>query len=326
VYPLNAIPIKLDLSDLLCRIETEREHSRSIGARNLPMPELPEVETVVRNLSGPLTGRTIQTVWTDSPNMFKLNSLESFAAQIIGQRVQRLRRRAKYIVIELDHDLLVVHLKMTGRLYVVPTEFDDTTDRWVHLKLGLDDGLELRFSDARRFGRVYLTPDFDAISKGAAGLGPEPLEEDFTLEIFQQRLQGRSKIIKALLLDQSFIAGIGNIYADEALFRAGIHPMRRAETLTDAEIRHLYNTVRAALADGITYEGASVNWYRKPDGERGEAQDYLYAYGREGEPCRNCGTPIQKSRVAQRGTHFCPDCQPAPAAPIETAETMEDRS
>jgi formamidopyrimidine-DNA glycosylase len=276
------------------------------------MPELPEVETVVNSLREPLKDRTIQTVWTDSPGMFKLQSAESFAERIIGQRVQKLRRRAKYIVIELDHDLLVVHLKMTGRLYVVPAETDDTTDRWVHVKLGLDNGNELRFSDARRFGRMYLTPDFDAISKGAAALGPEPLEDAFTLEVFKERLEGRSKIIKALLLDQSFIAGVGNIYADEALIRAGIHPMRRAETLTDDEIRRLYETVRAALSDGISHEGASVNWYRKPDGERGEAQHYLYAYGREGEPCRTCGTPIQKTRVAQRGTHFCPDCQPAP--------------
>jgi formamidopyrimidine-DNA glycosylase len=294
------------------------------------MPELPEVETVVRNLREPLMGRTIQTVWTDSPGMFKLNSPESFAERIIGQRVQRLRRRAKYIVIELDHDLLVVHLKMTGRLYVVPPESDANADRWVHLKLGLDDGNELRFSDARRFGRVYLTPDFDAISKGAAALGPEPLEDDFTLEVFQQRLQGRSKIIKALLLDQSFVAGVGNIYADEALFRAGIHPMRRAETLTTDEVHRLYETVRAALADGITHEGASVNWYRKPDGERGEAQDYLYAYGREGQPCRNCGTPIQKTRVAQRGTHYCPDCQPSAVDAVlsneDNTKTMEDGS
>jgi formamidopyrimidine-DNA glycosylase len=297
------------------------------------MPELPEVETVVNNLRQPLMGRTIQTVWTDSPGMFKLNSPESFAERIIGQRVQKLRRRAKYIVIELDHDLLVVHLKMTGRLYVVPREFDDTTDRWVHVRLGLDDGNELRFSDARRFGRVYLTPDFDAISKGAASLGPEPLEDDFTLDVFKERLQGRSKIIKALLLDQSFVAGVGNIYADEALIRAGIHPMRSAETLTEDEIGRLYEAVRAALADGISHEGASVNWYRKPDGERGEAQRYLYAYGREGEPCRTCGTPIQKTRVAQRGTHFCPDCQPAPAGTVlsdkenpETVVTTEERS
>ncbi len=291
------------------------------------MPELPEVETVVRSLRQPLTGRTIQSVWTDSPNMFTLNSPESFAERIIGQQVQGVRRRAKYIVTELDHDLFVVHLKMTGRLYVVPQDADSGEDRWVHLRLGLDNGSELRFSDSRRFGRVYLTPDFDAISKGAASLGPEPLEDAFTVKLFAERLHGRTKNIKALLLDQSFIAGVGNIYADEALIRAGIHPLRRADTLTDAEITRLYDTVRAALADGIRHEGASVNWYRKPDGERGEAQIYLYAYGREGQPCHTCGTPIQKTRVAQRGTHYCPDCQPAPHDQVNAASrTVKQKS
>ncbi len=285
------------------------------------MPELPEVETVVRNLREPLTGRTFQTMWTDSTTMFPLNSPEGFAERIIGQKVQGVRRRAKYIIVELDHDLLVVHLKMTGRLYVVPQDADPGEDRWVRLRLGLDDGNELRFSDSRRFGRVYLTPDFDAISKGAAALGPEPLEDDFTVEMLAERLQGRMKNIKALLLDQSFIAGVGNIYADEALIRAGIHPLRRADSLTAEEIARLYETVRAALSDGIRHEGASVNWYRKPDGERGEAQIYLYAYGREGQPCHHCGTPIRKTRVAQRGTHYCPDCQPEPTEKPSATDT-----
>ncbi|HEX2620565.1 MAG TPA: bifunctional DNA-formamidopyrimidine glycosylase/DNA-(apurinic or apyrimidinic site) lyase [Phototrophicaceae bacterium] len=273
------------------------------------MPELPEVETVVRSLREPLVGRTIQSLWVDGKTAIDPASPDEFAARIVGQTFKAVRRRAKYIVAELDHDLLVVHLKMTGRLYVVPQTLDDGDDRWIHVRFRLDNGSELRFSDARRFGRVYLTNDFGAISDGAAGLGPEPLDDEFTLDMFQERLQGRNRAIKGLLLDQSFIAGVGNIYADEALIRAKIHPLRRADGLTTDESARLYATVRAALSEGIHHEGASVNWYRKPDGERGEAQDYLYAYGRTGEPCRTCGTPIEKLRVAQRGTHICPNCQ-----------------
>jgi formamidopyrimidine-DNA glycosylase len=274
------------------------------------MPELPEVETVVRGLRAPLIGRTVQTMWSDVGRTVGTPQPDEFAARIAGQTFRAINRRAKYIIAQLDRDILVVHLKMTGRLYVVGRDEEQDGDRWLRFRLGLDNGTELRFSDSRRFGRVYLTDDFSAISTGAAALGPEPLEDDFTLEVFNERLKGRGKNIKALLLDQSFIAGVGNIYADEALFRAGIHPLRRSNTLKPDEIARLYETVRAALADGIDYEGASVNWYRKPDGTMGESQDHLYVYGREGEHCRTCGRPIEKLRVAQRGTHVCPNCQP----------------
>lgn len=143
----------------------------------------------------------------------------------------------------------------------------------------------------------------------APDLGPEPLEDDFTSELFRERLSGRTRIIKALLLDQSFLAGVGNIYADEALHRAGIHPLRTADGLSKAEIVRLYDMVRIVLREGIDYEGASINWYRKPDGTTGEAHEHFYVYDREGQPCLTCGHPIEKIRVAQRGTHFCPQCQ-----------------
>ena len=186
-----------------------------------------------------------------------------------------------------------------------------TADKWVHFRLQLDKGKQLRFSDARKFGRVYLT---DNHSESITGhLGPEPLADDFTLADFQQRLQNRHKIIKALLLDQTFIAGVGNIYADEALHRAGIHPLRQAHMISTQRTNatRLYETVRAALQAGIEHEGASVNWYRKPDGTQGNSQKHFYVYGRTGEPCQTCGHPIEKIRVAQRGTHFCPVCQPS---------------
>jgi formamidopyrimidine-DNA glycosylase len=271
------------------------------------MPELPEVETVVRNLRVPLIGRTIESMWYDWRRTIHSPEPQEFAARIQGQTFRAINRRAKYILCELDHDTLVVHLKMTGRLYVADKDAIYDADRWLHFQLELDGDKQLRFSDARKFGKVYLTDDI-ALITGA--LGPEPLDNGFTSDTLGERLHGRSKAIKALLLDQSFIAGVGNIYADEALFRAKIHPQRRADTLIDDEIMRLYDSIRAALTAGIEYEGASINWYRKPDGTLGESQNHFYVYGRDGQPCLSCGCPIEKIRVVQRGTHFCPNCQP----------------
>lgn len=271
------------------------------------MPELPEVETVVRGLRAPLVGRTVESMWYNWDNTIHSPHPSEFAARITGQTFRAVNRRAKYILCELDVDTLIIHLKMTGRLYVVPDEALSDADPWVHFRLQLDAGQQLRFSDARKFGKVYLTDD---VHKITSKLGPEPLEDDFTAAVLRERLTGRQRAIKALLLDQSFIAGVGNIYADEALHRAGIHPLRGAHTLNDDEIARLHTTIRAALNAGIDYEGATLNWYRKPDGTPGESQKHFYVYGREGQPCIICGHPIEKIRVAQRGTHFCPICQP----------------
>jgi len=271
------------------------------------MPELPEVETVVRGLRQPLVGHTIESMWYDWENSIGLPQPHEFEARVVGQIIQAVRRRAKYIVIELDKDLLLVHLRMTGRLYVTDATAIQDVDKWLHVKFGLDGGKELRFSDSRKFGKVYLTEDIDDVT---GGIGPEPLDDAFTVAVFKERLTGRSKVIKTLLLDQTFIAGVGNIYADEALHRAGIHPELKADLLSDEEVNRLHATVRATLSEGIQYEGASVSWYRKPDGTRGESQNHLYVYGRTGEECLTCGKAlIEKIRVAQRGTHYCPNCQ-----------------
>jgi formamidopyrimidine-DNA glycosylase len=272
------------------------------------MPELPEVEMVVRGLRAPLIGHTIQSMWYDWEKSIATPAPPAFEGRVTGQTVQAVERRAKYIVIELDTDTLLVHLRMTGRLYVTDTEAEHHVDKWVHVKFGLDGDRELRFSDVRKFGKVYLVGDIDDVT---GDIGPEPLDDAFTVDVFRERLENRSKIIKSLLLDQTFIAGVGNIYADEALHRAGIHPERRSNMLTDDEIIALHGTVRAALADGVRHEGASINWYRKPDGTPGNSQNHFFVYGRDGHPCKQCGHPIEKIRVAQRGTHFCPSCQPA---------------
>lgn len=271
------------------------------------MPELPEVETVVRGLREPLVGRTVHAMWHDWPRTVRSPAPDDFAARIQGQTFRRIERRAKYILCHLDHDILVVHLKMTGRLYVVPDDSMQDADRWVHFRLQLDGGRQLRFSDARKFGFVSLVTSLDEIT---TRLGPEPLEDDFTPDVLKARLARHRKSIKAVLLDQDVLAGVGNIYADEALFRAGIHPLRAANALSDEEVSRLHTAIRAALENGIERQGASINWYRKPDGTQGEMQEHFYVYGREGQSCRECGTPIEKMRVAQRGTHVCPNCQP----------------
>ena len=270
------------------------------------MPELPEVETVVRYLRAPLVGRIVEAVWYDWDRVIQVPSPSEFADRILGQTFRAIERRAKYVVCELDHDYFVVHLRMTGRLYVAAANEESDADRWVHFRLDLDNGKQLRFSDSRKFGRVYLTNNLNSIMES---LGPEPLEPSFTVVEFQERLAGRSKQIKALLLDQTFVAGIGNIYADEALFHAGIHPQTGADRLTESQHEQLHTSIRNALNAGIDFEGASISWYRKPDGTPGSSQKHFFVYGREGQPCLNCGTIIQKIRVAQRGTHFCPSCQ-----------------
>lgn len=272
------------------------------------MPELPEVETVVRGLRQPLADRTILAVTYDYPGGLHTPDGTVFASRIAGQRVRSVDRRGKYILIRLDPDTLLIHLKMTGRLYVVPDDQQDDADRWVHFKFQLDNAHQLRFSDARKFGRVYLVSDPVEIT---GALGPEPLEEAFTLDALRERLRKRSGILKPLLLNQEFVAGIGNIYADEALFESGLHPLRHADDLAEDEIARLHTAIRTVLERGLSREGASINWYRKPDGTKGEMQNALNVYGRTGETCLRCGGPISRIVVGGRSTHFCPACQPA---------------
>ena len=271
------------------------------------MPELPEVETVVRGLRVLLLGRRIEAMWHDwEPTIHSPSSAE-FAARVRGQLIVSVKRRGKYILVGLEHDVLVIHLKMSGRLYVVDAGAEHEADKWVHVRFELDGRRQLRFSDLRKFGKVYLTNDVDGL---LSHLGPEPLGADFTLDGFRTGMVGRTRAIKAQLLDQAIVAGIGNIYADEALFRAGIHPATRVNDLEEEDIALLHRTIQDTLRAGIQHEGASISWYRKPDGTKGESQNHFYVYGRTDLPCRQCGAVINKIRVAQRGTHFCPMCQP----------------
>jgi formamidopyrimidine-DNA glycosylase len=268
------------------------------------MPELPEVETTVRALRQPLVGRVIMDVWNDWPKHLT-PTLSEFQQRIQGKCIQAVDRRAKYLVFRLSEgETLLIHLKMTGHLAVVAPE--EPADKHVHTLFTLDDGRELRFRDTRKFGRVYLLSEAQTV---LGKLGPEPLSEAFTPEILHQKLQGRKRVLKPLLLDQEFIAGIGNIYADEALHHAGIHPMRISNTLSMGESRALHAAIQKVLELGIRREGASIDNYRKPDGSGGDMQNALVAYNRAGELCYRCKGTIERIVLGGRSTHFCSGCQ-----------------
>ena len=269
------------------------------------MPELPEVETTVRALRAPLLGRTFTGVRNYWPRHIATSSPEELQERIVGQRIDVLDRRGKYLLFHLSGgDTLIIHLRMTGHLSVAEPQTPVPTH--THTIFSLDDGRELRFRNMRKFGRVYLVADVDEV---VGKLGPEPLDPAFTVEMLQERFQGRSKQMKPLLLDQTFVAGIGNIYADEALFYAGIHPERPADTLSGAEVAALHQAIRKVLQMGIEREGASIDRYVKPDGTRGSMQNAVAVYKRTDQGCYQCGTPIRRMVLGGRSTHFCPVCQ-----------------
>ncbi|MFQ5812435.1 MAG: bifunctional DNA-formamidopyrimidine glycosylase/DNA-(apurinic or apyrimidinic site) lyase [Anaerolineae bacterium] len=269
------------------------------------MPELPEVETIARGLREPLIGRQFTSVRVGWANLVARPSVEEFERGLVGQRILGVKRRGKYLVFALSSGgSLIIHLRMTGRLLIVNS--DDELDKHDHLIFELDDGRELRFNNVRKLGRVYLVDDEDEIT---GKLGPEPLDGDFAPADFAALFSGRRGMIKPLLLNQRFMAGIGNIYADEALFAARIHPERRADTLTAEEIEHLYGTIRQVLAQGIQNRGTTFSDYLDAEGREGRNQEYLRVFRRTGQPCPRCGTPIERTVVGGRGTYFCPRCQ-----------------
>jgi formamidopyrimidine-DNA glycosylase len=283
------------------------------------MPELPEVETVARDLRPLLVGATIVGSRCYWARTLRTHEPADFGASVAGRTILSVGRRAKLIVIELSGDAaLTIHLKMTGQLFVVPAAAPE--DPYVRLVVVLADGRELRFRDIRKFGKVGLYGR-DAASgelvnePGGAAVfaefGPEPLDDAFTVRAFRSCLRRRSGRLKPLLLDQSFVAGIGNIYADEALWHARLHPLRTAGTLRVADERRLHDAIRAILAEAVEQRGSSVDDYTAPDGD-GSMQERLEVYQRTGEPCRRCGRPIRRLVVGARSTHLCTWCQRLP--------------
>jgi formamidopyrimidine-DNA glycosylase len=285
------------------------------------MPELPEVETVRSSLLDHIVGQRILALeLRDFPGVLDGAPVEDVNARVAGHMVRAVRRRAKYLIIELDNDTaLVVHLRMTGRLTAVP--HDEPPLRFEHLAIAFDNGLDLRFSDQRKFGRVVHMDD-DDLQRLEQKLGREPLTRDFSAAWLAERLQRRPGKIKAVLLDQGLIGGLGNIYADEALFRARIHPERPANSLTPEEVRRLHRAVRAVLQAAIDGRGTTFSSFEDADGNRGGYGRQLLVYGRGGTgQCPRCGTPLERTVVGGRGTSFCPRCQP-----LERREAGGDES
>ncbi len=278
------------------------------------MPELPEVETTRRDLAPRIVGRAITGVWVaDGPRQPQAPlSVDELRAALVGRRITGLERRGKYLILALgDGRFLILHRRMTGNLVLARPH--DPPGRHLRAVIALDNGLELRWLDQRRFGTWTLSADPTA---ALPDLGPEPLAPEWSVEDLAAALRGRRAPVKAVLLDQRRVAGLGNIYADEALHRAGIHPARPAGTLRPDEVERLHAAVRAVLEQAIRLQGSSARHHVGGLGQQGTMQEEWRVYGRTGLPCPTCGTPVQKVRIAGRGTHLCPRCQPArePAA------------
>jgi formamidopyrimidine-DNA glycosylase len=285
------------------------------------MPELPEVETVARDLRPRIVGATIVGARCSWARTLPTHDPVAFADGVAGRTVLAVGRRAKQVVVELSGDAaLTIHLKMTGQLFVVPASTPE--DPYVRLVLELADGRELRFRDIRKFGKVGLygrdpvTGELVTEVGGTAvfaQIGPEPLADAFTVREFRRRLRRRKGRLKPLLLDQSFIAGVGNIYADEALWRSRLHPLRTVGTIRVADERHLYDAIRGVLSEAVERRGSSIDDYTAPDGD-GSMQERLTVYQRTGEPCPRCARPVKRIVVGARSTHFCSWCQRLPAS------------
>jgi formamidopyrimidine-DNA glycosylase len=274
------------------------------------LPELPEVETIRARLEPRLTGRTFERVVIADPRLTRPEPPERVAAELEGEQVRSVSRRGKYLIVEFESGRhLLIHLRMTGSVQH-PASGGFEADPHRRAVVRLDDGSDVAYRDVRRFGTWELLEPGDLDEYFAARrLGGEPLGLQFTVGALEAVFAGRRAPVKAALLDQRAAAGVGNIYADEALWQARIHPLRPAGSLTREELAALRKGVRQALEMGIARQGATLRDYSDPDGVRGRMQDKFRVYGRVGQPCDRCGTPIEKIRAGGRGTWFCPNCQ-----------------
>jgi formamidopyrimidine-DNA glycosylase len=273
------------------------------------VPELPEVETIRRQLAPALEGRRLRQIRVLDQRWCAPAPPEAIADALNGRVIERLARRGKYVVMSFEDDIhLVMHLRMTGNLLLADEEPEHT-----RVRMELDGGPKLLFVDVRRFGTGDVLLGSDALAEYfASRLGVEPLSSDFTADALREQARGRRQPVKAFLLNQERIAGVGNIYADEALFRARIHPLKPVGTLRRPQIDLLREAVVDSLNAGIDAKGASIDDYRHVDGARGSFQERFLVHMRKGEPCVRCGTPIEKMRAAGRGTYICPRCQRRP--------------
>jgi formamidopyrimidine-DNA glycosylase len=273
------------------------------------MPELPEVETVKKTLQHLVNGKTIAGVDIYWPKIIKKpDDADIFKAMLIGETIRDVERRGKFLRFILDHYVLVSHLRMEGKYrleeHIVPK------DKHTHVVFVFTDGTELRYRDVRKFGTMHLFEKGTEWNEAPLlNLGPEPFGDEINARYLQSVFQKTERTIKAVLLDQSVLVGLGNIYVDEALFRAGIHPGTKAKLLNTQEVETLTQSIKSTLLEAVKMGGSSVRTYLNSQGEMGMFQQNLYVYGRENEECKRCGAELVKTRIAGRGTHFCPVCQ-----------------
>jgi formamidopyrimidine-DNA glycosylase len=270
------------------------------------MPELPEVETICRALrdgtvtSPSILGFVVKSAQVFWPRTLATPGVDEFTRRLPGQAIQSVNRRGKFVILPLTSDTLLIHLRMSGDLLV---EAEDIIPALHHrVLINFQNSLRLAFNDTRKFGRVWLVDDPQRVT---GELGPEPLDPELTAQELYQRFQSTHRQLKPLLLDQSFLAGLGNIYVDESLNLARLHPLENSQHVSESQAVLLLNSIRQVLNEAILRNGASIDWVYRG----GDVQNYFRAYDREGQPCLACGTPIQRIRVGQRGTHFCPHCQ-----------------
>ncbi|WYP25492.1 DNA-formamidopyrimidine glycosylase [Alkalihalobacillus sp. FSL W8-0930] len=273
------------------------------------MPELPEVETVKRTLEELVVGKTIQSVEIAWPNIIKRPADPAeFTTEIKGQTIHSMRRRGKFLLFDLDDLVMVSHLRMEGR-YGVYKEEDEPVPH-THVTFGFSDGTELRYQDVRKFGTMHLfEKGKEEETMPLIQLGVEPFDDAFTIELLTNASRKTTRKIKPFLLDQKTVVGLGNIYVDEALFRARIHPERLAHTLTDEEFKRLHHSIVETLSEAVKLGGSSIKSYVNGQGEMGMFQQTLEVYGRKNEPCKHCDDTIIRIVVGGRGTHYCPTCQ-----------------
>jgi formamidopyrimidine-DNA glycosylase len=269
------------------------------------MPELPEVQTTINELKPFVLGKRIEKVDVLADKTVAQPSVDGFRKGLPGRKIASLSRRGKHLIFELDNSMfLIVHLRMTGSLILKPAA--EKPGKFIRVIIYLNNGTAIHFRDVRRFGRMWLVKDKDSV---IGKLGPEPLDPEFTPKVLAQILDNRRTDIKSLLLDQTLIAGIGNMYADEALYHARLHPLRAANSLTGAEIKKLHNSIQTVLNQGIRNKGASTETYLRPEGTKGKAHLEFRVAHQKGKECPVCGGPIDRIVVRQRGTFFCPKCQ-----------------
>jgi formamidopyrimidine-DNA glycosylase len=291
------------------------------------MPELPEVETVRRALAPVLEGRRFEAVRIHDARLTRPLDPDEVAREMEGETVALVDRRGKYLIVRyVSGRALLIHLRMTGSLLHAPSgELPDDPHRRAVVRL--DDGSDVSYRDVRRFGTWLLLEPDEVESYVDGKVGAEPLAEAYKAKHLAEKLAHRRAPVKAAILDQRTVAGVGNIYADEALWRARVHPLTPANELDPTRVRALHRAIRKALELGIARQGSTLSDYRTPNGEPGRMQHEFKVYGRDGEPCERCGTPIDKIRVGGRGTWYCPSCQPfgprAPRNPTRAGSVVE---